>query len=98
MIVTDKEILCTHDEAEQLEAICARFEELANMSMVQAAEACDKLANSIMELRSIFEIEDEPTEYKPLPATFRCRICGRKYSFKSEAKGCEREHRRFMRR
>lgn len=42
--------------------------------------------------------EDDPAseeqEFKPLPALYCCRICGRHYAYKSEAKACERDHKR----
>lgn len=42
--------------------------------------------------------EDDPAseeqEFKPLPASYRCRICGRRYVYKGEARACERDHNR----
>lgn len=95
MIVSDDTIYGSSEEIEALNDACMTFAEAAGVA----------LENVIGAIRHIVEIEGGnisdafpgETEVKPLPKRFRCRVCGRHYDYKGEAKACERDHKQWRR-
>lgn len=55
----------------------------------EAVEAMEQLSQAINDVPL-----QEEEGYKEPPHFHICRICGRRYTHKSEAKACAREHRR----
>ena len=94
MIVVDDKALC---EAEELDAILQAAEtlgETAEKANVTLEEAVNALQVALMDLS--YSIPEQQT--KPLPVMFHCRVCGRGYDFKGDARACERDHKRPCRR
>lgn len=91
MIIVDGKAIVEAEEADTL---------LQGATFAQQAEiAYEDMINAVSLLAlEIQKPEGEPAceeqVFKPLPASHRCRICGRHYVYKSEAKACERDHKR----
>lgn len=94
MIVVDDKAICEAEEFDALRASASLCKYLSQGG-VTLEEAVNALQVAIMDL-SCPDPEQSPT--KPLPATYHCRVCGRTYFFKGDARACEREHKRPWRR
>lgn len=94
MIVVDDRVLC---EAEELDALLQAAEtlgETVEKASVTLEEAVNAFQVAIMDL----SCPTTEQQTKPYPAIYHCRVCGRGYDFKGDARACEREHKRPWRR
>lgn len=93
MFLFNNMLFGTHEEMVALDKSFGRFAEKAGMSMEHAIGAVIHMVEIEGKDMSdaVSDEEDTPT---PLPLVCRCRVCGKKYAYKGEAKACERNHKR----
>ncbi len=99
MITSGNTIYCTQEELDYLKQ-SAEYDGLrfAGSSIEVVSEAFLQFAKTFYQydsLEAAFAALGQAL--KPEPKRFRCRVCGRKYDYKSEAKACERDHRQWRR-
>lgn len=95
MIVSDDTIYGKSEEIEALQEACVDFGEAAGISLEHVVGAIMHIVE--IEAGRISDILQDEALAKSLPKRFRCRVCGRHYDFKGEAKACEREHKQWRR-
>ena len=95
MIVSDDTIYGSSDEIKALQEACTSFGEAAGITPEHVVGAIMHIVE--IEGGNISDVLQEETRVKPLPKRFRCRVCGRHYDIKGEAKVCEREHKQWRR-
>lgn len=94
MIVYQNTIYGTPDEIDQLKHD-ATFDD---MTMKEVSDEFLALARSFGDCAvELSELAELAQEAKQEPKRFRCRICGRSFFFKGDAKACMRDHRQWRR-
>lgn len=92
MIVFNDLAFCTDDEIHAIYRVANEICVVSGLLLGEAATAIEtavKIMTMDPEAAAL-----EIAEAAPLPLARRCRICGKRYSGKGEAKACERRHRR----
>ena len=95
MIVSDDTIYASSEEIKALNDACVTFAEEAGIALEGVIGAIRHIVE--IECGNISDAFHDEMETKPLPKRFRCRVCGRHYDFKGEAKACERDHKQWRR-
>ena len=95
MIVSDDTIYASSEEIKALNDACVTFAEEAGIALEGVIGAIMHIVE--IEGGNISDAFPDEMETKPLPKRFRCRVCGRHYDFKGEAKACERDHKQWRR-
>ena len=92
MIVYNDWAFCTDAE---IDAMSKALNEMCEASKLSLGEAAAGIEYAVKIMAMDPEAAaPEIAEAAPLPLARRCRICGKRYSGKGEAKACERRHRR----
>ena len=92
MIVFKDLAFCTDAEIYAMSKALNEMCEASKLSLGEAAAGIE-YAVKIMAMDPD-AAAPESAQTAPLPLTQRCRVCGKRYSGKGEAKACERRHRR----
>ena len=95
MIVSDDTIYASSEEIKTLSDACVTLAETTGIALEGVIGAIRRIVE--IEGGNISAAFPDEMEAKPLPKRFRCRVCGRHYDFKGEAKACERDHKQWRR-
>ena len=96
MIIVENTIYGTPEEIDVLKG--AESLRDTGLTFEEASEAFLRLAACFAIVEDNFsEFCKEAWEGKKEQKRFRCRVCGRHYDFKGEAKACERDHKQWRR-
>lgn len=96
MIIDEHEhaIYGTPEEIDMLRRLAAN----SGIAVEDLSEAFERFAICINNaVRAVSEFAEQFQELKTEQKRFRCRVCGRHYDFKGEARACERDHRQWRR-